>query len=57
MQNMPLCMQNTPAICANEVIGSSAGLVLINAHGTVHFPGAHLILELWRYADFPVVIS
>src|SRR5580704_889220 len=31
MQNMPLCMQNTPAICANEVIGSSAGLVPINA--------------------------
>jgi hypothetical protein len=30
MQNMPLCMQNTPAICANEVIGSSAGLVPIN---------------------------
>jgi hypothetical protein len=28
---MPLCMQNTPAICANEVIGSSAGLVPINA--------------------------
>jgi hypothetical protein len=22
----------------------------------VHFPGAHLILELWRYADLSVLI-
>jgi len=26
-----------------------------NAHEAVHFP-THLILELWRYADFPVPI-
>jgi len=38
-----------------EVIGSSVGLVPTNAHGAMHFP-THLILELWRYADFPVLI-
>jgi len=27
-----------------------------NAHGAVHFP-TELILELWRYADFPLLIS
>jgi hypothetical protein len=26
-----------------------------DAHGAVHFP-THLILELWRHADFPVPI-
>ena len=35
-------------------------LVPGNAHGGVHFP-THLILELWRYADFagpirPIVV-
>jgi hypothetical protein len=38
--------------------GSNAsGLVSINAHGAVHFSGTHLILELWRYADFSVLIG
>lgn len=32
--------------------GSSVGLVSTNAQG-VHFSGIHLILKLWRYADFP----
>ena len=22
-----------------------------NAHGAMHFPGTHLMLELWRHAD------
>jgi hypothetical protein len=33
----------------------AARSVLGNAHGIMHFP-THLILELWRYADFPVLI-
>jgi hypothetical protein len=28
-----------------------------NAHGAVHFTGTQLILELWRYADFPLLIG
>src|ERR1700693_5252800 len=49
MQNMPLCMQNTPAICANEVIGSSAGLVPINAHD---FEETFILLEGQMGATF-----
>ena len=30
-------------------------LVPTNAHGAMHFP-AHLILELWRYADSPISV-
>jgi len=30
--------------------------VPLNAHGAVHFPGTRLILELWRKADFSLLI-
>ena len=31
--------------------------VPINAHGAVHFTGTQLILELWRYADFSLLVA
>jgi hypothetical protein len=39
-----------------EAIGSSVGLVSINAHGALHFP-TQLTLELWRYADLSLLIE
>jgi hypothetical protein len=31
------------------------GNFLLNVHGAVHFTRTLLILELWRYADIPVL--
>jgi hypothetical protein len=36
-------------------VGGFTRSVLGNAHGAVHF-STHLILEFWRYADFPLLI-
>src|ERR1700731_2773819 len=55
MQNMPLCMQNTPAICANEVIGSSDGLVPINA--LLAYLTAQMALGLAGFAKGKTVLS
>jgi hypothetical protein len=43
------------AFAADEgyAAGTNYGIVAPTGHGAVHFP-PHLIVELWRYADFQV---